>query len=194
MHCELLLAATLVILAQQVPAEPPSPADATAAEKLAMEYARAKLQLAEANLKRVEEMNRRVARTVPASVVAEFQSDVEEANVQVRQTASQGGQFGVWLRRAQSELQAATTRWKAALAGNRRVEGTFGELDVERFRLRAEVARLQLERGRSLLGASREAQLEWQVELLNNEVDRLNEEPSRISPSGRYYPMYWYWN
>ena len=194
MHYALLLAATLTIPCQDVPASEP-PEAASAAKNLELEYARAKLQLAQTNLKRVERMNRRMARTVPANVVAEFQYAVEEANVQVRQAASAatGDEFGVWLRRAESESQATDTRWKSAVAGNRRVQGTFDALDVERLRLGAEVARLQWERGQSLVGAPREVQLEWQVELLNNRIDRLKEEPSRISPSIRYYPIYWYW-
>jgi hypothetical protein len=79
------------------------------------------------------------------------------------------------------------------VAGNRRLQGTFEELDVDRFRLRAEVARLQLERGKELAAAPRAAQLEWQVELLNNEVDRLKEEQTRVAPFVRYYPIYWWY-
>jgi hypothetical protein len=194
MHYELLLAVTLTILSQDAPAtRPPEPV--AASKNLELEYARAKLQLAQTNLKRVEQMNRRLARTVPANVVAEFQYAVEEANVQVHQAASgpASDEFGVWLRRAQSDSQAANNRYTSAVAGNRRVQGTFDALDVERLRLRALVARLQWERGQSLAGAPRENQLEWQVELLNNQIDRLKEEPSRISPSIRYYPIYWYW-
>jgi hypothetical protein len=194
MHYELLLAATLAILSQDAPAAAP-PQPTAAPKNLVLEYAQAKLQLAQTNLKRIEQMNRRLARTVPANVVAEFQYSVEEANVQVRDAASAaaGDEFGVWMRRARSDAQAANNRYNSAVAGNRRVAGTFDPLDVERLRLRALVTRLQWERGQSLQGAPRESQLEWQVELLNNQIDRLKEEPPRASPTVRYYPLYWYW-
>jgi hypothetical protein len=194
MHCEIILTAALV-LAGQAAAAPDESAD------LQLQYARAKLQLAQANLNRIEEINRRVARSVPASVVAEFQRDVAEADVQVEQaSAPDADEFAVWLRRAQSELQSATTRWKYALAANERLKSSksgknlFDASDIERFRLRAEVGRLQYLRGNQLVGAPRAAQLEWQVELLNNEVDRLKEEEAvRVAPSIRYYPIYWFW-
>ena len=67
------------------------------------------------------------------------------------------------------------------MAANQRAPGSFEALDIERFRLRAEVTRLQLERGQLLAHASREAQLAWQLELVNNEVQKLKEE-SRTAP------------
>ena len=195
MHCELLFAAALLATGQAVEAAKPPQTQAAPAENLQLQYARAKLGLAQTNLRRVVQMNRRLKRSVPSSVVAEFQDDVDEANLQVEHAAAapEGGAFDVWLRRAQSELDAATTRWKKAVAGNRRLKGMFQELDVERFRLRARVARLQWEHGKELTGAPRAAQLEWQVELLNNEVDRLKEERTRVAPFVRYYPVYWWY-
>jgi hypothetical protein len=197
MHCEIILSA-LLLVAGQAAAAPPKP-ESTAAD-LELQYARAKLQLAQTNLKRVEQMNRRLARSVPASVVAELQSDVAEADRQVEAASGgQQGEFGVWLRRAESEAQSASLRWKNAVAANERLrkskdaKAVFDQWDIERFRLRAEVCRLQWERGKSLAAAPRAAQLEWQIELLNNEVERLKEEAPRVSPFIRYYPVYWFW-
>jgi len=171
------------------------PPDAGPAENLQWQYSQARLQLAEANLKRVDQLNRRRERSVAPSVVAEFQGEVDEARLQVERAAAAeaGGEFDVWLRRAEGELASATNRWKKSLEGNQRLKGAFEPLDVERYRLRAEVARLQLARGKSLIGASREAQLEWQLELLNNEIDRLKEELMRVPSTVRYYPIYWFW-
>ena len=195
MHRELLIAAALLVSGPALDAAPPTQAEPAPAENLRLQYAQAKLQLAQANLKRIEQLNRRLKRSVPSAVVAEFQSDVDEANLQVRQAASapDGGEFDVWLRRAESESQLAASRWKRAVAGNRRLKGTFEGLDVERFRLRAEVARLQFARGKKLAGAPRATQLEWQVEMLNNEVDRLKQERARVAPFVRYYPIYWWY-
>jgi hypothetical protein len=125
---------------------------------------------------------------------------VAEADRQVAAAAQpEQGELAVWLRRAESNLQSATTEWKNAVAANQRLakakdaKALFDQLDVERFRLRAEVCRLQWERGKTLATAPREAQLEWQIELVNNEIDRLKEELPRVSPFIRTYPLYWYW-
>jgi hypothetical protein len=166
----------------------------TIPESVEVRYARAQLQLAEANLIRVEQRNERVARSVPSSVVAEFQHDVAVAKTRLEQAAAgpASNEFQVWLKRAEAERKAAETTWKNATAANKRVPGTFEPLDVERFRLRAEVAKLQLERGQVLAGAGREAQLQWEIDMLANQVQRLKEDSSRAIPFIGIYPT-WRW-
>ena len=65
-------------------------------------------------------------------------------------------------------------------------------MDVERFRLRAEVAKLQLERGQSLVSAGREAQLQWQSDLLDNQVQRLKDETRNGAQNVGLYPRWWW--
>jgi hypothetical protein len=101
-------------------------------------------------------------------------------------------ELAIWLRRAESAYRAAYNRWQTALAANSKVKDTIPVLDIDRFRLRAEVARLQWERGKQLAKAHREAQLGWQVDLLNSEVELLKEETSRVAPFVRYYPIWLY--
>ncbi len=191
MYCELLLAAALLSVAQT---PPPAPRDAAAEESLELRYARVRFELAEANLKRVEQMNKKLDRTVPSSVVADFKNDLAEADLQFRQAAREAtlDPMAIWLRRAESSFQSATTRWKNAIAANRRVSDTIPALDVDRFRLRAEVAHLQWQRGQKLAKAPREEQLAWQVDLLNDELELLKEETSRVAPFVRYYPIWLY--
>ncbi len=163
-------------------------------ESMEVRYARAQMQLAEVNLNRVEQSNKRVRGSVPSSVVAEYQHDVQVAKTRLEQaTAGQAaGEFQVWLERADAERKAAETAAKNATAVNRRVPKTFGALDLERFRLRAEVAQLQLERGQALVDSGPEAQLQWKVEMLDNQVRRLKEESRLATPSAGYY-LPWWW-
>ena len=169
-------------------------ADSDARESVEVRYARAQLQLAEANLRRVEASNERVANAVPRNVVAEYKNDVGVAKARLEQVTAgrAGGEFQVWLARAEAERKAAETRWTSAVAANDRAAGTFGAPDLERFRLRAEVAALQVERGRTLVDSGREAQLEWEVDLLDNQVQRLKEEANRAAPGVWVYPG-WGW-
>jgi hypothetical protein len=191
MHAELVLVVIICWQVQQPQAS--SRGDATS-ESVDVRYARAQLQLAEANLKRLEKSNERMPRSVPSSVVAEYQYDVQVAKSRLeRATAGRAAsEFGVWLQRADAERRTAETAWKSALAANARAPGTFQPLDVERFQLRTEVARLQLERGRALVDAGREAQLQWQIELLENQHQRLKEETSRATSFIGFYPV-WGW-
>jgi hypothetical protein len=189
MYTELLI---IVACLGQVP-QTPAPGD-TRTEGIEVRYARAQVRLAEANLNRVEQSNKRVAGSVPSSVVAEYQHDVEVAKTRLEQaTVGQAtGEFQAWLRRAEAESKAAETAWKNAASVNRRLPKTFGPLDLERLRLRAEVARLQLERGQALVDASREAQLQWEIDMLDNQVQRLKAESRRATSSIGYYPHWWW--
>jgi hypothetical protein len=112
-------------------------------------YARAQVQLAEANLQRVEQSNKRLAGSVPSSVVAEYQHDVQVAKTRLEEASAgrDGSEFQGWLKRAEVEQKATEATWKNAKAVNDRAPGTYDPLDIERFRLRADVAKLQLERG-----------------------------------------------
>jgi hypothetical protein len=166
----------------------------TAPESVEVRYARAQLQLAEANLDRVQQSNKQLERSVPSSIVAEYQEDVRVAKTRLQQatTGRAAGEFQAWLARAEAEQRSAETAWKNATAVNRRIPGTFVPLDVERYRLRAEVAKLQLERGQSLVGSGREAQLQWQSELLDNQVQRLKEENRDGTQFVGLYPRWWW--
>jgi hypothetical protein len=189
MHAQLLI---VLCCLGQTP-QPPAPKDTTP-ESVEVRYARAQLALAEANLKRVQQSNSKVARAVPGSVVDEYQNDVQVAKTRLAQATagSAGNEFQYWLQRATAEQKAAETRWKNAVAANARVQGTFDPLDVERFRLRAEAAKLQVERGQALASAGREVQLQWELDLLDNQVQRLKEETSRATPYLRWDPV-WGW-
>ena len=114
MHCELLIAAALWASGQAAPAPAPPPFDVPPAKVLQMQYAQAKLLLAETNLIRIEQMNRRLARSVPSSVVAEFKSDVDEARLQVEQAASATAACVRLVRKATLSGPAAWTRLTAS--------------------------------------------------------------------------------
>lgn len=199
-----LVCSICIAVAQQPAAPSKTPNDAQqqskqqqplpAAESVDVRYARAQLELAEANLNRVQQSNKRVSGSVPGSVVAEYLHDVQVAKTRLEQATAghAASQFEVWLQRAEAERETAETTWKKAAAVNKRVPGTFGPLDVERFRLRAEVAKLQLERGQALVDSGREAQMQWQIDMLDKQVQRLKEESRRATTFNNFYPA-WLW-
>jgi hypothetical protein len=122
--------------------------------------------------------------------VAEYQHDVQVANTRLEQASAgrDGSEFQGWLKRAEVEQKVTEATWKNAKAVNDRAPGTYDPLDIERFRLRAEVAKIQLERGQKLVDARRETQLQWEIDMLDNQIQRLKEESSRTTPTIRIYP------
>jgi hypothetical protein len=191
MHSEIIVIMIVCWQAQQGQKATPS---GVVAENLEVRYARAQVQLAETNLKRLEQSNKRMPRSVPSSVVAEYQHDLQVAKTRLQQaTAGQAASdFQVWLQRADVERRAAEMTWKNATAANARAPGTFHPLDIERYRLRAEVAKLQLERGQLLVDSGQEAQLQWEIDLLDNQVQRQKDETSRATTFIGFYPL-WRW-
>lgn len=161
---------------------------------LELRYAEAQLKLAEVNLQKVQRMNERVARAVPGDLIAEYREDVEVAKLRVQHLASgkEESRLRVWLRRAEADAKAAQARWKSGVAVNERAPGTIDPLDLERLRVQADVARLRLARGRAVADQSQEAQVQWQLNYLSDEVQRLNEEALRRLTTTRPIPYYWY--
>jgi small-conductance mechanosensitive channel len=186
-----MLLTAVTLLGQQV--QLPAPSRPTS-ESVEVRYGRAQLQLAEANLDRVNQSNKQLERSVPSSIVAEYQDDVRVAKTRLQQATAgrSADEFQVWLERAEAEWRSAQTTWTNAKEVNRSAPDTFVPIDVERFRLRAEVAKLQLERGQALAGAGREAQLQWQSDLLDNQVQRLKEETRYGTQSVGLYPRWWW--
>jgi hypothetical protein len=180
MYVEVLIV-VVYLLGQITETAAPNP---LVSETVEVRYARAQLQLAEANLNRVEQSNKRVARSVPSSVVVDYRQNVQVAKTRLEQATAgrAASEFQIWLQRAEAERKTAETMWKSASAANVSVPGTVERLDIERYRLRAEVAKLQLERGHSLVASGREAQLQWEIDMLDNQVQRLKEEADQSTP------------
>ncbi len=180
MHTEILI--IVVCLLGQL-TQTPAP-NLTTSESIEVRYARTQLQLSEANLNRVEQRNKQVERSVPSSVVAEYQHEVQVAKTRLEQANAgrAASEFQVWLQRAEAERKTAETTWKNATAANGSVPGTVEPLERRTLSSAAEVAKLQLERGQALVDSGREAQQQWEIEVLDNEVQRLKEESRQSTP------------
>jgi hypothetical protein len=191
-----LIAAALFVLGYQWASAVPPTNDPKKDERqpsLDARYAGAQVALAEANLKRLTEMNQKVANLVSADTLNSFQQDLKVAQAELAAATSRDAahQFEVWLRRAESAVSYADLQWRSAVAANQRSAGVFSPIDVERRRLRLEVSRLELERGQALTHAAPDQQLVWEISLMNNELQRLKEEVLQPVTATPAYPTWW---
>lgn len=160
---------------------------------LDVEYAKVKLALAQASLDRAEARNQNVANTVAPNVLAQYFRDVDVAKLALEDaTRGKTDSFDVWLGEMEAQAKSADAGWQSALAANKKMQGTVHSLDVERLRLRAELLRINLARGRALVDQPREQQLEWQLSALHEQVERLSEVVLRTSPAGGGSRSVWY--
>jgi hypothetical protein len=170
-------------------------AQTDARDDLQIEYAQARMALAEINLQQAEGINNRVRGAVAANVVNEYRRDVAVArrHLESLHSGREDDEFQLWLRRAEASHQSALAQWKSAKAVNARVPRAFDRLEVRRLELHAKLGRLLVEQGKALADAPRNDQVAWQLEVLANETQRLNEKVQRAQHSSGSHPYNSYW-
>lgn len=154
-------------------------------ESVDIRLAESKLQLAQLELQRAQEINRRVSGTVQETTLQRLQQSVEVATKVLEFSRGEEQELhAVHLLQLEAEVKLANRQLKSAIEANRLAPGIVSATGLERFRLRAEVARLTLARAREASGfESTEAHLQWQVDHLYDEVQRLrNDIPQLAQP------------
>ncbi len=144
-------------------------------DKLAMQVAQAKLKMAEMNLERIKELNAKVPGTLITGMVQQFSDEVELARLELdvlRKTPG-GDPYQAMVERMRLALTASKDRADRALKTFETAPAIMTRNDVERARLSAIIADLQLQRGLALEGADPHKQLQWQLELIGNELGRV---------------------
>jgi hypothetical protein len=155
-----------------------APANNSPPESLDVRYARARLRLAELTLQKGQGMNRKVAGTLTGGLISQFADDVEFAKVQLQNATRPEGinPHRGYLLRAEMVRHAVESKLKKAIEANGRVPGVVSASELERLRLDVEIAQMRVERGQSLIDASQDAKLQWQIDLLNDELARVKEQ------------------
>jgi hypothetical protein len=153
-------------------------ADTVPKESFAARRAEAKLRLAELALEKAQAMNRRVPGTLAGSTISQFTDDVELARQQLKNAKREGGAdpFQSALDRAEMAVRSAENKYRKVREADERSPGVLQPVDLERWQLAAEVARLQLEQGRSLANADPQAKLQWQLEMLGDELSQIKQQ------------------
>ncbi|HEX3726492.1 MAG TPA: hypothetical protein VHV08_09635 [Pirellulales bacterium] len=165
-----------------------APASSGAAEEhsqdaVAVRYARAQLRLAELTLQKAQASNQRVAGTLVGSLVSQLSDDVEMARVQLKNAERPEGVDYVRaaMQRAELGLRLAEGRLRRATDANQRIPGTVGTIDLERLRLGVEIAQLRMESGKAMVNATPIVKLQWQIEMLNEELASIKQRTYLLS-------------
>lgn len=150
---------------------------------LEVRLAETKLQLAQVELRRAIETNRRVPGTFPPGTLERLEQAVMVGNKQL--ALSKGKEHdlhAVHLLQLEAQVEFANRQQQAAMAANRRSPGVVDDTSLERLRLQAEVARLTLARARKPSSfESTQAHVQWQVDRLYDELQRLRNDVDVLS-------------
>ncbi|MBI2826731.1 MAG: hypothetical protein HYX69_18825 [Planctomycetia bacterium] len=142
---------------------------------LNVRYANAYLKLVEAELRKLQDTNRKLPGTIRPSVIEAMEAAVGEARDRLNAAQKQQSDMegGLYLLAAQSELKAAQESLGKAEAANREVPDTVGRFEVARLQAALELAQVKLEKARILDADSPLAQVQWEIEQLREQVQDL---------------------
>ncbi len=142
-------------------------------QDLAVQVAEAQLTLAEMNLAQVEQLD--VENTLANGVVQQFAQEklLAERRLKIARDSAGPNSYAATIDRLQMSLRAANDRAERAYETYQRTPELMTAADVKRLRQIARVTSLQLDRGLALKNASPEEQIQWQLEVLGSELDRM---------------------
>ncbi len=143
----------------------------------------AKLRLARLELRRATDINRRVPGVFQRETLDRLAQAVKVAEKELAfAKGEEHNLHAVHLLQLEAEVELAKGQLQAATEANQRTARTVSAINLERFQLRAEIARLTLARAREASNFdSTEAHLQWQVDRLFEEIQRLRSEIPLLS-------------
>jgi hypothetical protein len=155
-------------------------------ESIYARYARAYLELAKAELDIAQDVNKRIGATYSKNTVQRLRNHVEIAQAKLKyELAGDASKLhDIHLRELEGAKKLAEMKLASAITVNQHLSGTVSELEIQRLRLAAEVARLAIARGRDPAAVSSpHAHLQWQIDQMRSELLRLQIRTDKLATS-----------
>jgi hypothetical protein len=151
--------------------------DKQKAASYAVALSQAKLKLAEMNLAWANDMNKKVPGTLIGGMLQQFAEEVQLAELQlaIAEKTPEGDPYQTNVERMKLDLRGAEARAQKALETHQRAPTIVTKSDVERTRQAAIIVDLQLKRGLALADATPQEKLQWQFELLWDDLDQIRQ-------------------
>lgn len=164
-------------------AEPAAEPTAGANESLEVRYARAYLQLAQADLQIAREANEKVRGTYPEAAIEPLRQVVAIAEEQLKHALGDNAHslHSVHLRQAEAAVAEAKGDLQKALDANQRLPGLMTPTELRRARLRLEVAKLALAKAKTVDAHNASEHTQWQLEELRKELLQLRSRIEKLS-------------
>lgn len=154
-------------------------------ENANVRYVRTALELARIRLQEAKEANQRMPHTLPDTVLSRLDRNVRVAEERLKAALDPSIRafHAENLLLAQHAVDDAKDEHQRAIQANKKAPGSVGKTKLERFRLELEAARLNLEREQGLGAdsAARLTEVQWQMDMLRDEVRRLRSTVEQLS-------------
>jgi hypothetical protein len=131
-------------------------------------FAQILAQLTMDRLERAKQANAKVPGTVASDDIALIQKELE-ADVRLQNDAKDGGKinwFNMLIDMAEATKSSADSDWQRASAIRAKSPQSLSELDADMVRLRAELADVNLERGKAVASGSADERQNWALQYL----------------------------
>ena len=144
-------------------------------KSLAVACTQAKLKLAEMNLARARQLNQKVPGTLIGGMMNQFVKEVTLAKVdlEIANKSNASDAFRASIERVKLARASAKERAAGGLRTHERAPTVVTKGAVERTRRFAVIVDLQLQRGQALANASAEKKLDWQLEMIGDDLERI---------------------
>jgi hypothetical protein len=148
-------------------------ADRKAANELSIKYAKIYTQLVQLDLTRAREMNRKTPGVFPIDAVRPLEQAAQVAELWQQQAidASEGtAPTNIFIRISEVKEKIAQDDYQRAIKGNERIPNAISHYDIERLKLRSELASLRVAKSRALDMTSPTDVLHFQMGQLREDV------------------------
>ncbi len=154
-------------------------------ESANLRYVRTALELARIRLQEAKEANQRIQHTFPDTVLSRLDQNIRVAEERLNAVLDPSIRafHAENLLLAQHAVDDAKDEHQRAIQANKKAPGSVGKTRLERLRLELEAARLNLEREQGLGedSAARLTEVQWQMDMLRDEVRRLRSAVEQLS-------------
>ena len=162
--------------------EPAPAANNASAGELNIRYAEIYLELAKLQLQRALDTNKQVPGTFTNTAVEALRQSVYVAEQQVDMLKKSNGRpVNMFLVSAEINVRASAATYTRAKAVNQMSPGAIAQAEIERLRLTAELAKINLEKAKSIGNQSSGEYMQWQIDQLREDFFQLRNQLARIA-------------
>ena len=166
---------------QQNAAPAPAAQSATPFE-LNIRYAEVYLELAKVQLQRALDTNKQVPGTFTNVAIEALRQVVYVAEKQLDMLKhSNGRPVNVFLLSAEANARASAATYKRAKAVNQMSPGAIPTAEIERLRLTAELAAINLDKAKSIGNEASQEYVQWQIDQLREDFFQLRNQLAQIA-------------
>jgi hypothetical protein len=170
-----------VSVAQQNQTPAPAARPATPGE-LNIRYAEVYLELAKVQLQRALDTNKQVPGTFTNVAIEALRQVVTVAEKQLNMLKqSDGRPVNMFLVSAEANARASAASYNRAKAVNQMSPGAIPMAEIERLRLTAELASINLEKAKSIGSEASQEYVQWQIDQLREDFFQLRNQLAQIA-------------